>query len=107
MAEGQPAGKLAAIGFVSERVLSPRYLDALRGGLAERGWIAVSAAAPLSITLEEIGVFEAAEFGDAFKRIGAKRLDALFVPGDAMFSHHRARLVALAGAARPPTGSSW
>jgi len=39
MAEGQPAGKLAAIGFVSERVLPPRYLDALRGGLAERGWI--------------------------------------------------------------------
>ena len=39
MAEGQPAGKLAAIGFVSERVLPPRYLDALREGLAERGWI--------------------------------------------------------------------
>ncbi|PYO53316.1 MAG: hypothetical protein DMD84_06290 [Candidatus Rokuibacteriota bacterium] len=216
MAEGQPAGKLAAIGFVSERVLPPRYLDALREGLAERGWIegrgfrieprsadvveliglgvtlivtgigtpvalaakratakipivfvtggdpvdfgivpsaakpggnitgygggssliqkrialvqetsprvkrmaflvnltnpihprilraAVSAGAPLGITLEEIGVFEAAEFGDAFKRIAAKRLDALFVPGDAMFSHHRARLVALAGAARLP-----
>jgi putative ABC transport system substrate-binding protein len=226
MAEGQPAGKLAVIGFVSERVLLPRYLDALRGGLADRGWVegrgfrieprsaegdlerlpglvaeliglgvslivtgigtpvalaarratakipivfvtggdpvdfgivsnvakpggnitgygggialiqqriallreasprvkrmaflvnltnpihprilraAVRAGAPLGITLEEIGVFEATEFGDAFKRIAAKRLDALFVPGDAMFSHHRARLVAFAAAARLPT----
>ena len=225
MAAGQPAGKLAAIGFVSERVLPPRYLDALRRGLADRGWVegrgfrieprsaegdlerlpglvaeliglgvnlivtgigtpvalaakratakipvvfvtggdpvdfgivssaakpggnitgygggitliqkriallreasprvrrmallvnltnpihprilraAVRAGAPLGITLEEIGVFEATEFGDAFKRIAAKRLDALFVPGDAMFSHHRARLVALAAAARLP-----
>src|SRR2546427_689396 len=63
---------------------------------------AVRAGAPLGITLEEIGVFEATEFGDAFKRIAAKRLDALFVPGDAMFSHHRARLVALAAAAPLP-----
>lgn len=225
VAAGQPAGKLAAIGFVSERVLPPRYLDALRRGLADRGWVegrgfhieprsaegdlerlpglvaeliglgvnlivtgigtpvalaakratakipivfvtggdpvdfgivssaakpggnitgygggitliqkriallreasprvrrmallvnltnpihprilraAVRAGAPLGITLEEIGVFEATEFGDAFKRIAAKRLDALFVPGDAMFSHHRARLVALAAAARLP-----
>ena len=225
VAEGRPAGKPAAIGLVSERALPPRYLDALRRGLADRGWVegrgfriearsaegdlerlpglvaeliglgvnlivtglgtpvalaakratakipivfvtggdpvelgivsnaakpggnvtgygsgialnqrriealrkasprvkrlaflrnltnpihprilraTAHAGAPLGITLEEIGVFEAAELADAFKRIRARQLDALYVPGDAMFSHHRARLVALAAGARLP-----
>ena len=60
-------------------------------------------AGPLGITLHEIGVFEATEFPEALKRMQAARADALLVPGDAMFSHHRAPLVALAARARLPT----
>ena len=224
-AQGQPAGDPALIGFVSERTLAPRYLEALRRGLAERGWaegrgfrieprsangdlerlpgvvaeliglgvrvivtgigtpVALAAkratakipivfvtggdpvefgivtnatkpggnitgcgggirliqqrltllrdasprvkrvaflanltnrihprilaamekaAAPLGVTLEEVGVFEPPELGDAFTRIRAGRFEALFVPGDAMFSTHAARLVGLANQARLP-----
>ena len=60
-------------------------------------------AGPLGVTLHEVGVFEATEFLDAFKRMKTARADALLVPGDAMFSHHRAPLVALAARERLPT----
>jgi putative ABC transport system substrate-binding protein len=57
---------------------------------------------PLGMVIHEIGVFEAAELDDAFVRIRDKRLGGLFVPGDAMFSTHRARLVDLAARTRLP-----
>jgi putative ABC transport system substrate-binding protein len=60
------------------------------------------ATTPLGLALEEVGVFEASELDDAFARIRERRLDALFVPGDAMFSTHAPRLVALATRARLP-----
>jgi ABC-type uncharacterized transport system substrate-binding protein len=59
-------------------------------------------AGPLGIRLHEVGVFGATEFDDAFKTIRTKRFDALFVPGDAMFSKNRAQLVSLAAKARLP-----
>src|SRR5512144_419265 len=37
--EAQPAMKVAVIGFVSERALPSLYIDALRNGLATRGWV--------------------------------------------------------------------
>jgi putative ABC transport system substrate-binding protein len=57
----------------------------------------------LGLAIHEIGVFEATELDDAFARIRDKRLGGLFVPGDAMFSTHRARLVDLAARTRLPT----
>jgi putative ABC transport system substrate-binding protein len=59
-------------------------------------------AGPLDITLHEAGVSEATELGDAFKRMQAARADALLVPDDAMFSRHRAQLIALAARDRLP-----
>ncbi len=61
------------------------------------------AAEPFGLTLHEIGVFEARELDDAFKRMQSQRIDALFVPGDAMFSSNRAQLVGTALKARVPT----
>jgi putative ABC transport system substrate-binding protein len=63
-------------------------------------------AGPLGITLEEIGIFEPGEFRDAFARIRDRRLEALFAPGDAMFTTNAARLVALANGARLPAAYS-
>jgi putative ABC transport system substrate-binding protein len=60
------------------------------------------AAGPLRLTLHEVGVFEAAEFEGVFKTMQSSRFDALFVPGDAMFSRHRALLVELAAKTRLP-----
>jgi putative tryptophan/tyrosine transport system substrate-binding protein len=56
----------------------------------------------LGLTLHEVGVFEATEFEGIFKTMQSSRFDALFVPGDAMFSRHRALLVELAAKTRLP-----
>jgi putative tryptophan/tyrosine transport system substrate-binding protein len=56
----------------------------------------------LGLTLHEVGVFEATEFEGVFKTMQSSRFDALFVPGDAMFSHHRALLIDLAAKTRLP-----
>jgi putative ABC transport system substrate-binding protein len=56
----------------------------------------------LGVTLHEVGVFEASELADAFSRVRDARVDALFVPGDAMFSRHRAGLVTLVEGTRLP-----
>jgi putative ABC transport system substrate-binding protein len=61
------------------------------------------AGTPLGITLHEIGVFDASEFPDAFKRMRDARVEALLVPGDAMFSKHKAQLVTLVAKARLPS----
>ena len=58
------------------------------------------AAGRLGLTLEELGVFEASELEGIFKTLAARRIDALFVPGDAMFSKQRALLVGLAARAK-------
>jgi putative ABC transport system substrate-binding protein len=54
------------------------------------------AAGRMGLTLEELGLFEAPELDGIFKTIAAKRIDALVVPGDAMFSKQRALLIGLA-----------
>jgi putative ABC transport system substrate-binding protein len=56
----------------------------------------------LGLTLHEVGVFEATEFESVFKTMQSSRCDALFVPGDAMCSRHRALLVELAVQTRLP-----
>jgi putative ABC transport system substrate-binding protein len=48
-------------------------------------------------------VFEARELDDAFQRMQSQRTDALVVPGDAMFSSNKAKLVSMAIKARVPT----
>jgi putative ABC transport system substrate-binding protein len=60
------------------------------------------AARQLGLTLHEIGLFDAKEFEEAFKTMQSTRMDALFVPGDAMFSRHRADLVSMTLKARLP-----
>ena len=59
-------------------------------------------AGPLGITLHEAGVFEPTELGEAFTRMQAARAEVLLVPGDAMFSRHRAQIIMLAARARLP-----
>jgi ABC-type uncharacterized transport system substrate-binding protein len=71
--------------------IHPKILDATR-----------PVAARLGLTLEELGVFEASELEGLFKTLVTRRIDALFVPGDAMFSTQRARLIGLAARARTP-----
>jgi putative ABC transport system substrate-binding protein len=61
------------------------------------------AAGQFGLTMHEVGVFEARELDEAFKTMQSKRMDALFVPGDAMFSFNRAQLVGVALKARVPT----
>ena len=56
----------------------------------------------LDLALQEISVREPGEFEGAFKTMQSKRLDALFVPGDAMFSRERGALVGLAAKVRLP-----
>jgi putative ABC transport system substrate-binding protein len=58
--------------------------------------------ARLDLALQEIGVRDPSEFEGAFKAMQAQRLDALFVPGDAMFSRERRTLVGLAARVRMP-----
>jgi ABC-type uncharacterized transport system substrate-binding protein len=58
--------------------------------------------ARLDLALQEISVRGPREIGDAFKTMQSNRLDAVFVPGDAMFSHERAALVELAARFRLP-----
>ena len=95
--------RLALLREVSPRARRVAFLRNLTNPIHPR-LLAVTekAAGPLGLTLQEIGVFEAAEFEDAFKRMQAARLEALIVPGDAMFTHHRAALVGLAARARLP-----
>ena len=55
----------------------------------------------LGLTLQhEVGVFEAVELEGVFKTLLSQRFDALFVPGDAMFSTNRAILIGLVARAR-------
>src|SRR5213592_1121402 len=54
----------------------------------------------LGLTLLEVGVFEAVELEGVFKTLLSQRFDALFVPGDAMFSTNRAILIGLVARAR-------
>src|SRR5213083_2357057 len=54
----------------------------------------------LGLTLHEVGVFEAVELEGVFKTLLSQRFDALFVPGDAMFSTNRAILIGLVARAR-------
>jgi putative tryptophan/tyrosine transport system substrate-binding protein len=56
----------------------------------------------LGLALQEISVLDPTEFESAFKAMQSKRLDALFVPGDAMFSRERGMLVGLAASVRLP-----
>jgi putative tryptophan/tyrosine transport system substrate-binding protein len=56
----------------------------------------------LGLALQEISVLDPIEFEGAFKAMQSKRLDALFVPGDAMFSRERGALVGLAASVRLP-----
>lgn len=58
--------------------------------------------ARLDLALGEIAVRDPAEFEGAFKTMQSKRFDALFVPGDAMFSRAREALVRLAESVRLP-----
>src|SRR5207247_9558235 len=54
----------------------------------------------LGLTLLEVGVFEAVWLDGVFKTRLSQRFDALFVPGDAMFSTNRAILIGLVARAR-------
>jgi putative ABC transport system substrate-binding protein len=63
---------------------------------------AQQAARRLKLTLEELGLFEASELEGVFRTLPAKRIDGLFVPGDAMFSKQRAQLIGLAARAKVP-----
>lgn len=58
--------------------------------------------ARLDLDLQEIGVRAPGEFDSAFRAMQSKQLDALFVPGDAMFSRECRPLVGLAGRFRLP-----
>jgi putative ABC transport system substrate-binding protein len=58
--------------------------------------------ARLDLELHEIGVRAPGEFDAAFRAIQSKSLDALFVPGDAMFSRDCRPLVGLAARFRLP-----
>ena len=59
-------------------------------------------AGPLGLTLHEVGVFEPTELGEAFTSMQGAHADVLLVPGDAMFSRHRAQIIMLAARARLP-----
>jgi len=56
----------------------------------------------LGLALQEISVLDPTEFEGAYKAMQSKRLDALFVPGDAMFSRERGALAGLAASVRLP-----
>ena len=56
----------------------------------------------LGLELQEVGVVDPAAFDGAFKAMQSKRVDALFVPGDAMFSRECAALAGLAATFRLP-----
>jgi len=56
----------------------------------------------LDLALGEVIVRESAQLEGAFKTMQSKRVDALFVPGDAMFSRERETLVRLAESVRLP-----
>jgi putative ABC transport system substrate-binding protein len=58
--------------------------------------------ARLDLELHEIGVRAPSEFDAAFRAMQSKGLDALFVPGDAMFSRECRALVGLAARFRLP-----
>jgi ABC-type uncharacterized transport system substrate-binding protein len=58
--------------------------------------------ARLDLELQEMGVRAATEFDPAFRAMRSKGVDALFVPGDAMFSRECRSLVGLAARFRLP-----
>jgi putative ABC transport system substrate-binding protein len=60
------------------------------------------AAQQLGLTMHEVAVRDAREFVGAFETMQRERMDALFVPGDAMFTQHRAQLVLQVTKARLP-----
>jgi len=62
----------------------------------------VRESARLDLELGQIAVRDPAELEAAFKALQSNRVDALFVPGDAMFSRARETLVRLAESTRLP-----
>jgi putative ABC transport system substrate-binding protein len=90
------------------RDMAPRtkrvaFLRNLTNPIHPQIWRAVEReGARLDLVLQEISVRNPTELEGAFKAMQTKRVDALFVPGDAMFSHERGVLVGLAARVRLP-----
>ena len=113
----KPGGNVTGFGggiiAIQERLemlrdMAPRskrvaFLRNLTNPIHPRIWRAVEREGTrLDLVLQEISVRDPAEFDGAFKTMQAKRFDALFVPGDAMFSRERGALVGLAARFRLP-----
>jgi putative ABC transport system substrate-binding protein len=90
------------------RDMAPRtkrvaFLRNLTNPIHPQIWKAVEReGARLDLALQEISVRDPAEFEGAFRGMQRQRFDALFVPGDAMFSRERGALVGLAARMRLP-----
>lgn len=113
----KPGGNVTGLGggilAIQERLemlrdMAPRtkrvaFLRNLTNPIHPQIWRAVEReGARLDLALQEISVRGPSEIGDAFTAMQRKRLDAVFVPGDAMFSRERAALVELAARFRLP-----
>ncbi len=113
----KPGGNITGFGgglvAIQERLemlrdMAPRtkhvaFLRNLNNPIHPRLFTAVEReSARLDLTLHEIAVRAPAEFDPAFRVMQSKRLDALFVPGDAMFSRECRSLVGLASRFRLP-----
>jgi putative ABC transport system substrate-binding protein len=113
----KPGGNITGLGggivAIQERLvllrdMAPRtkrvaFLRNLNNAILPRLFAAVEReGARLDLELREVGVREPAEFDGAFRAMQSQRFDALFVPGDAMFTRECRPLVGLAARFRLP-----
>ena len=113
----KPGGNITGLGggivAIQERLemlrdMAPRtkrvaFLRNLNNPIHEKIFVVVEReSARLDLELHEIGVRAPTEFDAAFRATQSKRFDALFVPGDAMFSRECRPLVGLASRFRLP-----
>ncbi len=113
----KPGGNVTGFGggivVIQERLemlrdMAPRtkrvaFLRNLTNPIHPQIWKAVEReGARLDLALQEISVRDPVEFEGAFRGMQRQRFDALFVPGDAMFSRERGALVGLAARMRLP-----
>lgn len=95
--------RLELLREIAPRVKRVAFLSNVTNPIYPRIFSAIETAArQLDLTMHESRVRDARDFADAFETMQRRRMDALFVPGDSMFSQHRAQLVAQAAKARLP-----
>jgi putative ABC transport system substrate-binding protein len=95
--------RLAMLRDMAPRTKRVAFLRNLNNPIHPKIFMAVEReAARLDLELHEIGVRAPSEFDGAFRAMQSKRLDALFGPGDAMFSRECRGLVGLTARFRLP-----